>query len=166
MAGNDDGEQTIKMSQTQAQRDWYLKNRQRLIRKAAQYAKKHPEKVAEWRRNGRKRMTDSAKEKERARCREWASANRKTARESCKTWYRNNKEKKRIQRKRWNEKTGFSTNYRREQRRELADHYVKRVICQGTAIRSKDVPVVLIEAKRAELKLRRFLKNENTKNAK
>ncbi len=42
----------------------------------------------------------------------------------------------------------------------LTDDYIKRVLCAHSRLGFNDIPKVLIEAKRAELKLRRALKDE------
>jgi hypothetical protein len=51
----------------------------------------------------------------------------------------------------------------RENTNTLSDRYIRQRLSQRSLLSSKDIPQTLIDAKRAELKLKRKLKNEQTK---
>ncbi len=148
------------MTKQERGRRWYEANKELTKKRALAYQRTHPEKVKQWRRTRRAKMTPEQKAAELVRFKKWQEANRDKARACCRKWYRNNKDKKRQQRKQWAKDTDYVKRHSRKERDELADRYVVRVLTQRTAIHPRDLPRMLIEAKRAELKLQRRLRNE------
>tara|TARA_Y100000590_G_scaffold17268_1_gene20695 strand:- start:235 stop:714 length:480 start_codon:yes stop_codon:yes gene_type:complete len=53
-----------------------------------------------------------------------------------------------------------SKKYNKRIRENLEDIYIKRILCRRSFLKSKDIPKELIEAKREQLKLKRFLEKK------
>jgi hypothetical protein len=105
----------------------------------------------------RRRESAEYRAKELERTRKYQRENRSFCNHLCREWYRRNKDKKRAQRSAWSKRTGVPRIHSQRMRDALADDYVARVIAQGTILKPGDIPRVMIEAKRAQLKIRRMV---------
>ena len=91
----------------------------------------------------------------------------KRRRKDAGTWDRGSKGDTKGQWQRWSsthkrERTPEYREYKRRRRIErVYPEYAKKLLCAGTVLRSSDLPHVLVEAKQAEIRLRRALKHGN-----
>jgi hypothetical protein len=109
---------------------------------------------------------EERRERANARTREWRLKNKARVKEYNRMYEKNNRERiNRIQR-------GFNARHAdrlasvqrdkaRLQRKYLSDQYIKEVLCgNGSHLTYKHIPQSLVEAKRAELKLIRLIKEQ------
>jgi len=137
-------------------RAWYLTNRQLTIDRSAAWAKAHPESY----KASRKKYDQSEKGKARnqRQCAKYFKANKEFCNRLCREWYAANPEKKQQQRKEWNARTGFSKRYSAWIRETLPGFYVRELLSRSTKVKPKDWPAVLVELKRALIKVHRETK--------
>lgn len=108
------------------------------------------------------------KEKSKARVKEWQSTHvelvRKIKRESASRAYAADREKHREAAKAQRVIHAEEIRYRKRKSVSVAsDGYVRDRLCDGTRLRRKDIPDVLVACKRAELLIKRELKKGITK---
>lgn len=150
------------MTQKERSRRWYLKHKELAKARAKAYAKAHPEKRREYARQWRANAPDDVLVRERARCRAWHHANRDKHNAMCASWGQNHREERTAQRREYNKRTGWARRRAQEQRDTLSDQYVRYVLSAHSTLRGVDMPSELVELKRAELKLRRYLRDHES----
>ena len=148
------------MAQSERARRWYEAHKALTKARAKRWNREHPEKVREKARKRRARMTPDERAMAVQRRREWREANPEKVHAACHNWYLRNKDRKREQRRAWSKRVDYPKQHTARQRAELHDCYVLRVLTQGSSIlKPRCIPPLLVEAKRAHLKLRRLLKD-------
>lgn len=129
----------------QTRNNLYRKNNREKFRVyELRYLEKYPDKALE------------KKEKRKIRTKKWRLENleaaRKSSRESVARWANKNPEKAR-------EKGRLS---KKETSKKLSDGHIRYRLCQNSTLRAKDIPDSLIEVKRLQILIKRFI-NENRK---
>jgi hypothetical protein len=119
----------------------------RMAKYSAEYWKKYNERLREY----NKRYREANKERLILVAKRWQEKNRAARNAYRKKYAEDHPEKT----KEWESKSQATS------RRELRDSYVKSVLCVGSKIlQHADIPQTLVDAKRAELKLKRLLNEE------
>ena len=138
-------------------RSYYQRNRERIIAKRTEYKRTHPEKVREWaagyyQRNKERfaKYYHANREKQRAQAQARYLADKRTHLARVERWKKQNPE--RFRRMRLKED--------RQRRATLSDGYVRRVLSGDNHVPQGAWPLPLIEAKRAELKIRRAIREQ------
>lgn len=91
----------------------------------------------------------------------------KRTRKAAGTWNRGSKGDTKGQWRRWaathtrTRTTEYKQTCRRRRIERVYPEYAKKLLCAGTVLRSCDLPRVLVEAKQAEIRLRRALRHGN-----
>ena len=122
-------------------REWYAKNRERIIAKARAWELAHPE---------------EAREKKR----KWQSKNRDSQKENRLRYAKSEKGKACYSRYRKTEFYKVAAKRKRDHYRDtLHDCYVRRIMAQHLGIKGSEIPQVLVDAQRELMKLKRELMN-------
>lgn len=140
-----------KHKKAQYDKDRYKAKKEQILQTAKIYSEKNKEKIAKNKKLYYKKNKDEIQKK----TKDYQDKNKKMLYEASKRWGKNNKEKVLKTKKK----------YRYYAISNLKDSYVIDKIRRSTGLTSSQIPQGLIEAKRAELKLKRLIKgaeNENT----
>jgi len=126
-------------------------NKERLSAYGKEYYTKNKERVQEW----HAKYREENKEKIAQRIKKWQETNKERVLELRRKWHSENKE----------HKAAYNKTYapRWAHRRKNQLSYAKQTIKRGTALRNKDIPKELAEAKLLQLMITRETKNEKRK---
>lgn len=123
-------------------RQWYAKNRERVIAKARAWELAHPEETRE-------------------KKRKWQDKNRAGQKENRLRYAKSEKGKACYSRYRKTESYKSAAKQKRDHYRDtLHDCYVRRIMAQHLGIKGSEIPQVLVDAHRELMKLKRELMNE------
>ena len=123
---------------------------------------------AKWRMENRERVKEYARkwsanhrEEKRRTARVWRANHKDAFKEYYKKYYMKNRTTKRAKEREWREKHRheISASYKKGQE-ALSDPYMKQILAARTALKTKDIPQSLIDAKRSHLKLLRLIKEQ------
>ena len=123
-------------------RQWYAKNRERIIAKARAWELAHPEETRE-------------------KKRKWQDKNRAGQKENRLRYAKSEKGRACYSRYRKTESYKSAAKQKRDHYRDtLHDCYVRRIMAQHLGIKGREIPQVLVDAHRELMKLKRELMNE------
>lgn len=123
-------------------KEWYVKNRERLIAKARAWELAHPEETREKKRR-------------------WQTENRESQKQNRLTYAKSEKGAACYARYRQTDAYKSIAKRKRDHYRDtLHDCYVRRIMAQHLGIKGREIPQVLVDAHRELMKLKRELMNE------
>ncbi len=125
--------------------EWSKKNRPKLSVKYKKWYDKNKDHVSEYAKEYRDKNAKKIKEKES----EWRKNNKDLLKSRHKKWRDKNKSHIRTKRRKWERKIV----------KELSDSYVKQKVYRATNIPFKEIPKSLIEVKRLQIQIIRYLKS-------
>lgn len=125
------------------QKIYYIKNREKIIKKSCDWSKKNPESMRARGKRYSKRHPDRVKERHRI----YNLKYRNIIAERLRKWRMNNPEKAKNANKRSNGKRRHPEEY---------DYYVIDRLCSGAILEKKDIPQELIESKRELIRNKRL----------
>jgi hypothetical protein len=136
----------------------YIKNKEKELAQSKAYREANVHAIREYERN---RGRTEKRRKQRAK---WANKNKDQTKKRAAEYYINNKAAIQAKHSEWkkdNREKIITRNiqYFKEQKEALSDTYVSSLLTQKTVMKNIDIPQSLIQAKRAELKLRRLIKD-------
>ena len=101
------------------------------------------------------------KEKAKARSRQWYKDNKERYAKHAKVRHEANKDRDNARTRKWNKENKVRTrDYKNARTRELCDAYVRHQLTKRSNLTAKNIPKSLIEAKRLELQMKRFIKEQ------
>lgn len=127
------------------------KNKEKVSARAKAYREKNKEKISERNREHRNKSCNKVKRKDYLK--KYRSNNRDKLNAYSNEYYRKHKDDPRHKAIRY--KLGVKA------RAELSDGYIGQVITQYSDLSAKDIPQSLMEAKRLELQMKRYFKEQN-----
>jgi hypothetical protein len=137
----------------------YIENKEKELARSKAWREANLDKIREYDRN---RTMTKKRRNQRA---DWAKKNKEHVKAFAAEYYITNKAAIRAKHAEWkkvNREKVITRNmqYFKEQRKSLSDTYVSSLLTQKTVMKNKDIPQSLIQAKRAEIKLTRLIKDQ------
>ena len=144
---------TAKEKNNERSKRWRAANKERSAAIKRKWREANPDYSKKWYVDNKEKVLEQCKvwrEKNKERCKEnaamWSSNNREKEAELSRLWYARNKNRESVKKKR--------NGYAKQSTIEIRDNYVRSALRLNTT----NCPPELIEAKRAQIKIKRLLK--------